>query len=166
MLIPSFFLKKILHFSCWQKRILEYTKYELLNKALQAFEDLRDDEELGPADWPTVENYILSLKDSEGEQVHPHSDSQSGNLDHTSLKDTRIRFLNGNYHVSFHLLYYFIRQNIDFVQVSCVHQVFRQLTGRCLMREEYLKILLIFWCGQWMRRWIGLLQSLYVTGEV
>ena len=99
---------KIVHFSCWQKRILEYTKYDLLNKALQAFEDLRDDEELGPADWPTVENYILSLKDSEGEQVHPHSDSKTGNLDHTSLKDIRIRFLNGNYyHVSLTLSTYY-----------------------------------------------------------
>ncbi|KAL1221080.1 Sodium/hydrogen exchanger 7 [Cardamine amara subsp. amara] len=81
--------------SATKKRILEYTKYELLNKALKAFEDLRDDEELGPADWPTVENYILSLKDSEGEQVHPHCDSVTGSLDHTSLKDIRIRFLNG-----------------------------------------------------------------------
>nr|ABN04857.1 salt-overly-sensitive 1 [Eutrema halophilum] len=76
-------------------RILDYTKYEMLNKALQAFEDLGDDEELGPADWPTVESYISSLKDSEGEQVHPHSGSKPGNLDHTSLKDIRIRFLNG-----------------------------------------------------------------------
>nr|ADQ43186.1 salt overly sensitive 1 [Schrenkiella parvula] len=75
-------------------RILDYTKFEMLNKALQAFEDLGDDEELGPADWPTVENYISSLKDSEGEQVHPHSGSKTGNLDHTSLKDIRIRFLN------------------------------------------------------------------------
>ncbi|KAF3499534.1 hypothetical protein F2Q69_00041874 [Brassica cretica] len=62
-------------------RILDYTKYEMLNKALQAFEDLGDDEELGPADWPTVEKYISSLKDSEGEQVHPHSGSKTGNLD-------------------------------------------------------------------------------------
>ncbi|KAL0693211.1 hypothetical protein Bca4012_060391 [Brassica carinata] len=76
-------------------RILDYTKYEMLNKALQAFEDLGDDEELGPADWPTVEKYISSLKDSEGEQVHPHSGSKTGNLDSTSLKDIRIRFLNG-----------------------------------------------------------------------
>nr|AFF57539.1 salt overly sensitive 1 [Cochlearia hollandica] len=78
-----------------KKRILEYTKFEMLSKALQAFEDLGDDEELGPADWPTVETYIASLKDSEGEQVHPHSGSETGNLDHTSLKDIRIRFLNG-----------------------------------------------------------------------
>uniref|UniRef100_A0A1J3FAF8 Sodium/hydrogen exchanger 7 n=1 Tax=Noccaea caerulescens TaxID=107243 RepID=A0A1J3FAF8_NOCCA len=82
--------------SATKKRILEYTKYEMLNKALQAFEDLGDDEELGPADWPTVEKYISSLKDSEGEQqIHPHSGSETGNLDHTSLKDIRIRFLNG-----------------------------------------------------------------------
>ncbi|KFK33412.1 hypothetical protein AALP_AA5G009500 [Arabis alpina] len=78
-----------------KKRILEYTKYEMLNKALKAFQDLGDDEQLGPADWPTVENYISSLKDLEGELVHPHNGSKSGNLDPTSLKDIRIRFLNG-----------------------------------------------------------------------
>ncbi|VVB03854.1 unnamed protein product [Arabis nemorensis] len=78
-----------------KKRILEYTKYEMLNKALKAFQDLGDDEELGPADWPTVEKYISSLKDLEGELVHPHNGSKTGNLDPTSLKDIRIRFLNG-----------------------------------------------------------------------
>ncbi|EFH51363.1 hypothetical protein ARALYDRAFT_484121 [Arabidopsis lyrata subsp. lyrata] len=78
-----------------KKRILEYTKYEMLNKALRAFQDQGDDEELGPADWPTVESYISSLKNSEGELVHPHNGSKSGNLDPKSLKDIRIRFLNG-----------------------------------------------------------------------
>lgn len=100
-MLKPFYLFEILLFFCWQLRILDYTKYEMLNKALQAFEDLGDDEELGPADWPTVEKYISSLKDSEGEQVHPHSGSKTGNLDSTSLKDIRIRFLNGNYHVIF-----------------------------------------------------------------
>lgn len=87
----------------------------MLNKALKAFQDLGDDEELGPADWPTVENYISSLKDLEGELVHPHNGSKTGNLDPTSLKDIRIRFLNGSCdHVSFYLpIYYFIRQIID-----------------------------------------------------
>nr|AHB86984.1 salt overly sensitive 1 [Boechera stricta] len=78
-----------------KKRILEYTKYEMLNKALKAFQDLGDDEELGPADWSTVQNYISSLKDSEGELVHPHNGSKTENLDPKSVKDIRIRFLNG-----------------------------------------------------------------------
>lgn len=125
---------------------MEYTKYELLNKALQSFEDLRDDEELGPADWPTVENYILSLKDSEGEQVHPHSDSKTGNLDHTSLKDIRIRFLNGNYHVPFYLLYCFIRQNIDlcssFLHASGVQAAYWEMLDEGRISENTANILM------------------------
>ncbi|CAK9163721.1 unnamed protein product, partial [Ilex paraguariensis] len=67
----------------------------MLNKALEAFGDLGDDEELGPADWPTVKRYITSLNDVEGECVHPHAVSESdGNLDHMNLKDIRLRFLN------------------------------------------------------------------------
>ncbi|XP_021292890.1 sodium/hydrogen exchanger 7 isoform X4 [Herrania umbratica] len=86
----------ILHFldmdklSAAKKRILDYTKYEMLNKALEAFEDLGDDEELGPADWPTVKRYIASLNNLEGDRVHPHIA-----LDPTNLKDIRIRLLNG-----------------------------------------------------------------------
>ncbi|KAL2233230.1 UNVERIFIED_CONTAM: Sodium/hydrogen exchanger 7, partial [Sesamum indicum] len=77
------------------RRILNYTKYEMLNKALEAFGDLGDDEELGPADWPTVKRYIKSLNDVDSEQVHPHSSSENdGNLDNMNLKDIRVRFLN------------------------------------------------------------------------
>ncbi|XP_021821170.1 sodium/hydrogen exchanger 8 isoform X1 [Prunus avium] len=71
--------------SAAKRRVLEYTKYEMLNKALEAFGDLGDDEELGPADWPTVKRYIASLNDVD-------SDS---NLDLTNLKDIRERLLNG-----------------------------------------------------------------------
>lgn len=68
----------------------------MLNKALEAFGDLGDDEELGPADWPTVRMYISSLNDVVGEQVHPHTSSgDTDNLDHMNLKDIRVRFLNG-----------------------------------------------------------------------
>ncbi|KAF3430996.1 hypothetical protein FNV43_RR25726 [Rhamnella rubrinervis] len=82
--------------SAAKRRILEYTKYEMLNKALEAFGDLGDDEELGPADWPTVKRYIVSLKNVEGERAHPHNASESdNNLDHMNLKDIRIRILNG-----------------------------------------------------------------------
>ena len=79
----------------WQKRILDYTKYEMLNKALEAFEGLGDDEELGPADWPTVKRYIASLNNLEGDCVHPN------NLEPTNLKDIRIRLLNGKYLIVF-----------------------------------------------------------------
>lgn len=79
-----------------QKRILDYTKYEMLNKAFEAFEDLVDDEELGPADWPTVKRYIRSLHDLEGDCVHPHTEAEADNdLDPSNLKDIRIRLLNG-----------------------------------------------------------------------
>lgn len=68
----------------------------MLNKALEAFGDLGDDEELGPADWPTVKRYITSLNNLEGECVHPHNTSETDNiLDTTNLKDIRIRLLNG-----------------------------------------------------------------------
>nr|ACZ57357.1 plasma membrane Na+/H+ antiporter [Zygophyllum xanthoxylum] len=79
-----------------KKRILDYTKYEMLNKALEAFGDLGEDEELGPADWHTVRKYITSLNNLEGEPVHPHSTVESDeNLDPMNLKDLRIRLLNG-----------------------------------------------------------------------
>lgn len=68
----------------------------MLNKALEAFGDLGDDEELGPADWPTVKRYITSLNDVAGEPVHPHTSTENDdNLDHMNLKDIRIRLLNG-----------------------------------------------------------------------
>ncbi|KAK8627629.1 hypothetical protein V6N13_135236 [Hibiscus sabdariffa] len=92
----------VLHFldmdklSAAKKRILDYTKYEMLNKALEAFEDLGDDEELGPADWSTVKRYIASLNDLEGDPVHPHTESEAdNNLDPSNLKDIRVRLLNG-----------------------------------------------------------------------
>ncbi|CAN6727945.1 unnamed protein product [Malus baccata var. baccata] len=82
--------------SAAKRRVLEYTKYEMLNKALEAFGDLGDDEELGPADWPTVKRYIASLNDIDTEPVHPHKASESDNDPHlTNLKDIRKRLLNG-----------------------------------------------------------------------
>lgn len=79
-----------------KRRILNYTKYEMLKKALEAFGDLGDDEELGPADWPTVKRYITSLNDVDGEQIHPHSPFENDdNPDHMNLKDIRVRLLNG-----------------------------------------------------------------------
>jgi hypothetical protein len=92
----------ILHFlgmnklSSAKRRILEFTKYEMVNQALEAFGELGDDEELGPADWPTVKRYLSCLNDSEGERVHPHGPSESdNNLDPMNLTDIRVRLLNG-----------------------------------------------------------------------
>nr|XP_043623199.1 sodium/hydrogen exchanger 8-like [Erigeron canadensis]XP_043623200.1 sodium/hydrogen exchanger 8-like [Erigeron canadensis]XP_043623201.1 sodium/hydrogen exchanger 8-like [Erigeron canadensis] len=82
--------------SAAKRRILEYTKYEMMSKALEAFSDLVDDEELGPADWPTVKKYITCLHDAEGERIHPHTTSDTdNNVEHMHLSDIRIRFLNG-----------------------------------------------------------------------
>lgn len=68
----------------------------MLNKALEAFGELGDDEELGPADWPTVKRYISCLNDIEGERVHPHDAPESdSNPDPMNLKDIRVRLLNG-----------------------------------------------------------------------
>nr|AVA17714.1 SOS1-like protein 1B [Populus nigra] len=81
--------------SATKKRILNYTKYEMLNKALEAFGDLGDDEELGPVDWPSVKTYIASLNNLEGSFEHPYSASEAGNnLDPNTLKDIRLRLLN------------------------------------------------------------------------
>ncbi|KAJ0973297.1 hypothetical protein J5N97_021256 [Dioscorea zingiberensis] len=78
-------------------RILNYTKYEMLNKALEAFGGLVDDEELGPpADWSTVQRHITCLNNLDGEWAHPHNVPESENyLLPMNFKDTRIRLLNG-----------------------------------------------------------------------
>lgn len=79
----------------FQLRILNYTKYEMQNKALEAFGELRDDEELGPADWATVKKYIRCL-DFDDEPVHPHQVSGTDDYMHTrNIKDIRVRLLNG-----------------------------------------------------------------------
>ncbi|XP_050231838.1 sodium/hydrogen exchanger 7-like isoform X2 [Mercurialis annua] len=79
--------------SAAKKRILDYTEYEMLKKALTAFGELGDDEELGPADWHTVKKYIPSLNNLEGEHERPAEFEEV--LDTTNLKDIRIRLLNG-----------------------------------------------------------------------
>ncbi|RZC92294.1 hypothetical protein C5167_026930 [Papaver somniferum] len=78
------------------KRILDYTRYEMMNKALEAFGDLGDDEELGPSEWPTVQKYLACLNNLEEDQVHPHTQSQNEiNIDAMNIEDTRVRLLNG-----------------------------------------------------------------------
>ncbi|KAK9749820.1 hypothetical protein RND81_02G152900 [Saponaria officinalis] len=82
--------------SAAKRRILQFTKYEMEKKALEAFGDLGEDEELGPADWNTVKRYIKSLNSIDGECIHPHDASVSGdNLNSMNMKDTRVRLLNG-----------------------------------------------------------------------
>ena len=72
----------------------------MLNKALEAFGDLRDDEELGPADWITVKKYITCLNDLEDEQAHPHDGPDIDDHVHTmNLRDTRVRLLNGTHYM-------------------------------------------------------------------
>ncbi|KAL8520750.1 hypothetical protein ACS0TY_011337 [Phlomoides rotata] len=89
-------LLKIDSLSAPKRRMLNYTKYEMLNKALEAFGDLGDDEELGPAEWHTVKRYITSLNGVDGERMHLLSSSENDdNPDHMNLKDIRVRFLNG-----------------------------------------------------------------------
>lgn len=74
--------------------MLNYTRYEMLNKALEAFGDLRDDEELGPIDWGTVKKNITFLDNLGDDHVHPHAD-EDDNIHAMNLKDIRVRLLNG-----------------------------------------------------------------------
>ncbi|THU69843.1 hypothetical protein C4D60_Mb08t18680 [Musa balbisiana] len=77
-------------------RILNYARYEMLNKALESFGDLGDDEELGPADWPTVRRYITCLSNLDEGQIHPHNISEGESyMQMMNLRDVRVRFLNG-----------------------------------------------------------------------
>ncbi|XP_026389894.1 sodium/hydrogen exchanger 8-like isoform X2 [Papaver somniferum] len=92
----------VLHFlgmdklSAAKRRILDYTRYEMMNKAHEAFSDLGDDEELGPAEWSTVKKHLACLNNLEEDQVHPHSVSRHESSIHAmNLTDTRVRLLNG-----------------------------------------------------------------------
>lgn len=95
----------ILHFlgmnklSKAKRRILDFTKNEMKEKAKEAFRNLGEDEELGPADFSTVEKYIESLNNIGGERIHPHDASESSDtgsyLDLMNMKDMRVRLLNG-----------------------------------------------------------------------
>ncbi|KAG0469711.1 hypothetical protein HPP92_016411 [Vanilla planifolia] len=91
----------LLHFlgmdklSAAKMRVLNYTKYEMFIKAFDAFGDLGDDEELGPADWSTVKRYIPCLTNLEGNE-HTHDVPEfAGHLQRMSLSDIRVRLLNG-----------------------------------------------------------------------
>nr|GEX58850.1 putative plasma membrane Na(+) /H(+) antiporter [Tanacetum cinerariifolium] len=72
--------------------LMDFTKYEMMSKALEAFGDLVDGEELGPADWPTVKKYTRCLHDA-GECNYPHTALE--NVECMHLADIRIQFLHG-----------------------------------------------------------------------
>ncbi|CAI5988173.1 unnamed protein product [Closterium sp. NIES-65] len=107
-----------------QKRVVNFTRQELCEYAVKTFEEIGDDEELGPAEWATVNEYLTCLKQpaSHGtlsasaflsrfggsgtgsgggsgvgvRKSHPHDHSQSHEqLRAQQLHDTRLRFLNG-----------------------------------------------------------------------
>ncbi|KAM3371513.1 hypothetical protein ACQJBY_018752 [Aegilops geniculata] len=69
-------------------RMLNYARHEILNKTLEAFGDLKDDEELGPADRVTVKRYITGLSNLEDEHAHPHDD----NHDHIHPKGVQASY--------------------------------------------------------------------------
>lgn len=79
--------------------MLEFAKYEMYCKALAAFGELGEDEELGPADWNTIRKYVSCLSYEENKPTHPHEPLSFALPDgeHTKqqMADTRIRFLNG-----------------------------------------------------------------------
>lgn len=88
-------------FGLAQTRILEFVKYEMYSNALEAFGEMGEDEELGPADWITIRKYLscLSSLPEDGEPAHPHGPpgSEGSGIEYVEqqMQDTRIRFLNG-----------------------------------------------------------------------
>ncbi|XP_024527647.1 sodium/hydrogen exchanger 8 [Selaginella moellendorffii] len=78
-----------------KRLVLEHVMHDMNMKAVEAYEELGEDEELGPADMTTVYKYIGCLNQF-GRGHHPHGlapnveDSRS-----IQLQDTRLRFLNG-----------------------------------------------------------------------
>ncbi|XP_047088764.1 sodium/hydrogen exchanger 8-like isoform X3 [Lolium rigidum] len=80
--------------SATKLRMLNYTRHEMLNKALDAFGDLRDDEELGSADWVIVKKYITCLSNLEDGRVHLDADKHD-HIYMMNLTDIRVRLLNG-----------------------------------------------------------------------
>ncbi|XP_020576651.1 sodium/hydrogen exchanger 7-like [Phalaenopsis equestris] len=76
-------------------RVLNYTKSEMLKKSLEAFRDLGDDEELGPADWQTIRRYLTCLGNLDvDEKPHVITETED-HLKRLSLSDMRVRLLNG-----------------------------------------------------------------------
>lgn len=87
-----------------QLRMLEYVKHEMHNKAKEAFGELGEDYELGPADWNTIRKYVTCLPEQHEIPPHPHGPQlpvplsfalPDGEHNKQRMLDTRVRFLNG-----------------------------------------------------------------------
>ncbi|KAG0600449.1 hypothetical protein M758_11G035100 [Ceratodon purpureus] len=80
-------------------RMLEVAKHEMHSKALEAFEELGEDEELGPADWSTIRKFVTCLPEENKLRENPHLAPSfalpDGEHHRQQMLDTRMRFLNG-----------------------------------------------------------------------
>ncbi|KAL2611522.1 hypothetical protein R1flu_023214 [Riccia fluitans] len=86
------------HTSDTKALVLEYVRHEMYEKALESFQELGEDEDLGPAEWSTVCKYVtvLPYQAEVRPPAHPHEASANGEQTRMLiLQDTRIRFLNG-----------------------------------------------------------------------
>ncbi|CAI5517513.1 unnamed protein product [Closterium sp. Naga37s-1] len=108
-----------------KKHVIHFTRRELFDHAVKTFEEIGDDEELGPAEWSTVSEYLTCLdqrvlepggrgaghhahtrgsRTHTGSSLHAHEEA-GGEVDvekaaeeavrQQQLADTRLRFLNG-----------------------------------------------------------------------
>ncbi|KAH7444411.1 hypothetical protein KP509_02G077100 [Ceratopteris richardii] len=76
-------------------RILNYTKHEMHMRAVQAFDKLEEDEDLGPADWQHVMKYLTFLATSDRPSRAHGSHIRLPENYQSHLQDTRVRLLNG-----------------------------------------------------------------------
>ncbi|KAK1439485.1 hypothetical protein QVD17_05304 [Tagetes erecta] len=81
--------------SAAKRRMLHFTKCQMVIKAQQVFRDVGDDEELGPAaEWPTIKKYFTCLNDADEEHIHPYTSESDNFVEQMHLSDMRIRLLN------------------------------------------------------------------------
>jgi hypothetical protein len=91
----------------------------MLNKALEAFCELRDDEELGPADWVTVKKYITCFNGLDNEPEHPHDVGDKDDRMHImNLTDIRVRLLSGTLSLIKYVMEF--GTNIYFANANCI----------------------------------------------
>lgn len=82
--------------------MLEHVKHEMHRKAQEAFGELGEDYELGPADWNTIRKYVTCLPEQHENPGHGSQLSvplsfalPDGEHNKQRMLDTRVRFLNG-----------------------------------------------------------------------
>jgi len=104
-----------------QLRMLEFAKHEMHGKALEAFGELGEDEELGPADWSTIRKYVTCLPHEDESPAHPHAPPSfalpSGEHTKQKMLDTRGRFLNGKFGAFQHCMH--VIMETAFVPLLC-----------------------------------------------